>query len=75
MMFSIWQGCGRIMLWKQESIHWSHCGTVLQLGVARLHHSTPPTHEYSNVESCLLAKVFSNSLLLTPLSNFCLIHD
>ena len=41
MMFSIWQDCGRIMLWKQESIHWSHCATVQQLGVGSLHH---PTH-------------------------------
>lgn len=40
MMFSNWQDSGRIMLWKQESIHGTHCGTILPLGVVSLHHST-----------------------------------
>lgn len=39
-MFSNWQDSGRIMLWKQEPIHWTHCGTILPLGVVCLYHST-----------------------------------
>lgn len=63
MMFSIWKDCGRIMLWKQESIHWSHCATVLQLGVASLHH---PTH----LQTLKCGVLFTGKSLF-KLSHFC----
>lgn len=75
MMFSMWQGSGRIMLQKQESIHWSHCGPVLELGVASLHH---PTH----LQTLKWGVLFTGKSIfkLPPphppaSSNFCLIND
>lgn len=62
MMFSIWQGCGRIMLWKQEPIHWSHCGTVLQLGVVSLHH---PNH----LQKLKWGVLFTGKCFQTPSSS------
>lgn len=78
MMFSIWQGCGRIMLWKQASIHWSHCGRVLWQSPAAGRGTLTPLHPLTDTQmqsSVYWQKCFQAILLLTPLSNFCLTND